>query len=29
MNPGNLDVEPNSGDVAALAAIWGACPSGP
>ncbi|HVU50990.1 MAG TPA: matrixin family metalloprotease [Polyangia bacterium] len=25
MNPGNLDVEPNDGDVAALAALWGSC----
>jgi hypothetical protein len=29
MNPGNLDVEPNAGDVAALAAIWGACAPAP
>jgi hypothetical protein len=29
MNPGNLDVEPNAGDVAALAALWGACGGGP
>lgn len=25
MNAGNLDVEPNDGDVAALAALWGNC----
>jgi hypothetical protein len=25
MNPGNLVVEPNAGDVAALAALWGSC----
>jgi len=25
MNPGNLDVEPNAGDVAALADLWGRC----
>jgi hypothetical protein len=25
MNPGNLDIEPNAGDVAALAALWGTC----
>ena len=25
MNPGNLSVEPNAGDVAALAALWGSC----
>jgi hypothetical protein len=29
MNPGNLDVEPNAGDVAALAALWGPCDAGP
>ena len=29
MNPGNLDVEPNAGDVAALAALWGQCDPGP
>jgi hypothetical protein len=25
MNPGNLDVDPNAGDVGALATLWGAC----
>jgi hypothetical protein len=25
MNPGNLDVDPNTGDVGALATLWGAC----
>ena len=25
MNVGNLDVEPNAGDVAALSSLWGAC----
>jgi hypothetical protein len=25
MNPGNLDVEPTAGDVAALATLWGQC----
>jgi hypothetical protein len=29
MNPGNLTVEPNAGDVAALAALWGRCDGGP
>jgi hypothetical protein len=29
MNPGNLDVEPNAGDVAALNALWGRCDGGP
>ena len=26
MRPGNLDTEPTSGDVDALAALWGSCP---
>jgi hypothetical protein len=29
MNPGNLDVEPNAGDVADLAQLWGRCGPGP
>ncbi|HVX95219.1 MAG TPA: hypothetical protein VHK47_09950 [Polyangia bacterium] len=28
MNPGNLDVDPNTGDVGALATLWGACSGG-
>ena len=28
MNSGNLDEEPNAADVAALAELWGTCPSG-
>ena len=28
MNPGNLDIEPNSADVAALADLWGSCDGG-
>jgi hypothetical protein len=28
MNPGNLDIEPNSADVAALADLWGRCDGG-
>jgi hypothetical protein len=27
MNPGNLTVTPNAGDVAALVGIWGTCPT--
>ena len=27
MNPGNLSVTPNPADVAALASIWGSCPT--
>lgn len=27
MNPGNLSVTPNASDLAALAALWGACPA--
>jgi hypothetical protein len=29
MNAGNLDVEPNAGDVDALAQLWGRCGAGP
>jgi len=29
MNPGNLDVEPTAGDVAALGALWGTCQAAP
>jgi len=29
MNPGNLVVAPTAGDTAALAALWGACPTSP
>jgi Zn-dependent peptidase ImmA (M78 family) len=28
MNPGNLDVEPTAGDLAALEALWGTCGPG-
>jgi hypothetical protein len=28
MNPGNLDIEPNSADVGALANLWGRCDAG-
>jgi hypothetical protein len=29
MNPGNLDVAPNDGDVADLVSLWGRCEGGP
>lgn len=29
MNPGNLEIEPNASDVAALAELWGACAAPP